>query len=62
MDERPIRLDAKPLTLTEAPARATTTTGRVDVISSSATGIDVKIDVGADGEFEYDAQLIAIRQ
>ena len=62
MDERPIRPDAKPPTLTEALTGATTTTGRVEVISSSATGIDVKIDIGADGEFEYDAQLIAIRQ
>lgn len=62
MDQREIRSDARPLTLTAALTEATTTTGRVTVVGSSATAIRVQVNVGTDGEFGYDAQMIAVRR
>lgn len=64
MDDREVSVDAKPFTLTGALTEATTATGRVTVVSSSATSIHVKVDPNVssvDDEFEYEAQMIAIR-
>jgi hypothetical protein len=65
MDDGEMPVDARPFTLTDALTESTTATGRVTVVSSSATAIHLKVDPvvdSVDDEFEYDAQMIAIQE